>query len=63
MGSETVIDPAPYRDRIDAAFPERDGRACERVIEAIESMNRPYPWPAEVSAILDEAAPPDARGG
>ena len=53
----------PYRDRIDAAFPERDGRACERVIAAIESMNRPYPWPAEISAILDEASPPDARGG
>ena len=37
--------PAPdpeYQRRIDATFPERDGRACERVIATIEELSRPY---------------------
>lgn len=32
---------AMYQTRIDAAFPERDGRCCERVVAAIESLDRP----------------------
>jgi glycosyltransferase involved in cell wall biosynthesis len=53
---------AAYQARIDATFPQRDGRACERVVETIESMNRPYPWPGAIQAILDKGAAP-ARGG
>lgn len=33
---------AGYQQRIDATFTERDGRACERVVAAIEAMSRPY---------------------
>ena len=34
--------PAPeYQARIDATFLRRDGRACARVVQAIESMSRP----------------------
>jgi CDP-glycerol glycerophosphotransferase (TagB/SpsB family) len=46
--------PAPeYQARIAATFTHRDGRACERVVAAIEEMGRPYPWPADVQARLD----------
>jgi CDP-glycerol glycerophosphotransferase (TagB/SpsB family) len=35
--------PTPeYQARIDLAFPLRDGRACERVIDAIEELGRPW---------------------
>ena len=32
----------PYADRITATFPDRDGRACERVVAAIEELSRPW---------------------
>jgi glycosyltransferase involved in cell wall biosynthesis len=32
----------PYADRIAATFPNRDGRACERVVEAVEALSRPW---------------------
>ena len=32
----------PYRTRIDATFADRDGRACARVVAAIEDLGRPY---------------------
>jgi CDP-glycerol glycerophosphotransferase (TagB/SpsB family) len=32
----------PYADRIAEAFPDRDGRACERVVAAIEELSRPW---------------------
>jgi hypothetical protein len=31
-----------YRERIEAAFPIRDGRCCERVVAAIEELSRPW---------------------
>lgn len=31
---------AKYQERIDAAFPLRDGRCCERVVDAIEDLSR-----------------------
>ena len=35
--------PSPrYQARIDATFPVRDGRCCERVVAAIEELSRPY---------------------
>jgi len=35
--------PTPeYQARIDAAFPSRDGRACARVVEAMERRGRPW---------------------
>jgi glycosyltransferase involved in cell wall biosynthesis len=39
--------PAPeYQARIDAAFPERDGRCCERTTAAIEDLDAPPPLPS-----------------
>ena len=32
-----------YQARIDATFPQRDGRACARVVAAIEELHRPHP--------------------
>jgi CDP-glycerol glycerophosphotransferase (TagB/SpsB family) len=32
----------PYAGRIVAAFPGRDGRACERVVAAVEELSRPW---------------------
>jgi glycosyltransferase involved in cell wall biosynthesis len=32
----------PYADRIAQTFPDRDGRACERVVAAIEELSRPW---------------------
>ncbi len=32
---------SPYAERIDATFPQRDGRCCERVTEAIIASTRP----------------------
>ena len=32
----------PYADRIAGTFPDRDGRACERVVAAIEELSRPW---------------------
>lgn len=38
--------PSPrYQARIDATFPARDGRCCERVVAAIEELSRPYAGP------------------
>ncbi len=55
--------PAPaYAARIAATFPRRDGRCCERVVAAIEELGRPYPWPAEVQAVLDRPGGPAATG-
>ena len=34
--------PAEYQARIDRTFPVRDGRACARVVAAIEAIGRPY---------------------
>jgi hypothetical protein len=35
--------PAPeYQARIDRTFPVRDGRACERVVAAVEELSRPW---------------------
>ena len=42
-----------YQARIDRTFPHRDGHACERVVAAVEELGRPYPWPADVQALLD----------
>ena len=36
------IAPEPYLGRIAATFPVRDGRACARVVAAIEELNRPW---------------------
>jgi glycosyltransferase involved in cell wall biosynthesis/CDP-glycerol glycerophosphotransferase (TagB/SpsB family) len=33
---------AEYQTRIDQIFPNRDGRACARVVAAIEELSRPY---------------------
>ena len=39
--------PAPeYQERIDRTFTNRDGRACARVVAAIEELSRPYVAPA-----------------
>lgn len=39
--------PAPiFQARIDAAFPERDGRCCERTAEAISKLTKPVNRPA-----------------
>lgn len=47
--------PSPvYQERIDRTFVTRDGRACERVVAAIEERSRPYRAP--------EAAGREARG-
>ena len=36
-------EPAPeYQRRIDATFPFRDGRACARVVAAVEGLSRPW---------------------
>lgn len=36
-------EPAPeYQRRIDATFPIRDGRACARVVAAVEELSRPW---------------------
>ncbi len=32
----------PYASRIAATFPDRDGRACERVVAAVEALSRPW---------------------
>lgn len=32
----------PYQARIDATFADRDGRACARVVAAVEELGRPY---------------------
>ncbi len=47
--------PSPiYQERIDHTFVDRDGRACERVVAAIEELSRPYRAP--------QAPGPDAAG-
>ena len=38
-----------YQARIDATFADRDGRACARVVAAVEELGRPYRTPAEVA--------------
>ena len=32
----------PYRARIEATFPVRDGRCCERIVAAVEELSRPW---------------------
>jgi glycosyltransferase involved in cell wall biosynthesis/CDP-glycerol glycerophosphotransferase (TagB/SpsB family) len=32
---------SPYAERIAATFPERDGRCCQRTVEAIEALGKP----------------------
>ena len=47
---DTGAEPAPmYQARIDATFPTRDGRCCERVVAAIEELSRPYVAPVSES--------------
>lgn len=42
-------EPAPeYQRRMDATFPIRDGRACARVVAAVEELSRP--WVARIPA-------------
>ena len=48
---------AAYQARIDAAFPVRDGRSCERVVAVIEELSRPYP--GLPSSALDAPAAED----
>lgn len=39
--------PTPeYQARIDRTFVRRDGRACERIVAALEELSRPYEAPA-----------------
>jgi CDP-glycerol glycerophosphotransferase (TagB/SpsB family) len=46
MTIENGADPDPaYLSRIRAAFPQRDGRCCERVTEAILESTRPFRAP------------------
>lgn len=50
--------PSPtYQARIDAAFPLRDGRCCERVIGEIEALSRRMS-PAEASVPVETPASP-----
>jgi CDP-glycerol glycerophosphotransferase (TagB/SpsB family) len=43
--------PVPeYQARIDRAFSRRDGRACARVVAAVEELSRPYPPPPSSTA-------------
>ncbi len=51
---EAGAHPTPmYQERIDRTFVDRDGRACERVVAAIEELSRPYRGPS--------SARPDTR--
>ncbi len=44
---EAGPEPAPkYQARIHATFPQRDGRACERIVAALEELSRPYEAPS-----------------
>jgi glycosyltransferase involved in cell wall biosynthesis len=39
--------PTPeYQERIDRTFANRDGHACQRVVDAVEELSRPYPLPS-----------------
>jgi CDP-glycerol glycerophosphotransferase (TagB/SpsB family) len=31
-----------YQERIDRTFPDRDGQACARVVQAVEELSRPW---------------------
>lgn len=44
--ARTRVPEQVYLDRIEAAFPDRDGRCCERVVAAIEASARRHNRPA-----------------
>ncbi len=44
-----------YQRRIDATFPQRDGRGCERAVATIEEMSRPWRPPSSRAAAGSES--------
>jgi hypothetical protein len=51
-----------YQARIDRTFVNRDGRACARVVAAVEELSRPYLPPDERGVPPDERGVPPAAG-
>ncbi|RKT77275.1 CDP-glycerol glycerophosphotransferase (TagB/SpsB family) [Terracoccus luteus] len=49
-----------FQDRIDRTFPNRDGRCCARVTEAIEELGRPAPKQS-LPPVDDDAGTPVSR--
>jgi glycosyltransferase involved in cell wall biosynthesis len=49
---------SPFAERIAATFPNRDGRACERVVAAVEALSRPWRAPEAGLAAPNPGAMP-----